>query len=87
MEKSEVIKMGYSIQDYLINNSLSNAKPKDLMTFLIDKGFFNKDHRNGLPLRNILRQLDEENLLYLLPQVRVERKDKNGFWFFNHIKV
>lgn len=87
MEKSEIVKMGYVTQDYLIKNTLNEAKPKDLMPILIEKGFFEQDHGDGLPLRNILRQLDKENMLYLLPQVSVERKDKNRFWFFNPIKV
>ena len=85
-KKQQIIKMGYTIQDYLLTNDLNNAKPKDLMPKLIDKGYFNKDHRNGLPLKNLLRQLDDNNLLYLLPQVSVERKDKNRYWFFNVIK-
>lgn len=79
--------MGYVIQDYIIKNTLSDAKSKDLMPILIKKGFFKQDHRSGLPLRNVLRQLEDENMLYLLPQISVERKDKNRFWFFNSIKV
>lgn len=62
---------------------LENAKPKDLMPVLSEKVFFNKDHRNGLPLRNVLRELDDNDFLYLLPQISVERKDKNRYWFFN----
>lgn len=85
MDKTCVVKMGYAIQEYLSSKMLVDAKPSDLMPILIEKGFFTKDYKNGLPLRNILRQLDEENLLYLLPQVRVERKDVNRFWFFNPI--
>ena len=87
MKNSEIIKMGYAIQEHLNEKSLLNAKPKDLMPMLIEKGFFKQDHRNGLPLRNILRQLDDENLLYLIPQVSVVRKDKNRLWFFNAIEV
>ena len=83
MNKSVIIKMGYVIQDYLLTQKLENAKPKDLMPILIEKGCFNNDHRNGLPLRNLLRQLDDDNRLYLLPQVSVERKETNRFWFFN----
>ncbi|PWK18561.1 type I restriction-modification system subunit M N-terminal domain-containing protein [Xanthomarina spongicola] len=65
----------------------ADVKPKDLMPILIEKGFFNQDLRIGLPLRNVLRDLDEVNLLYLLPQVRVERKETNRFWFFNPLKI
>lgn len=87
MKNSEIVKMGHAIQEHLIDKSLLEAKPKDLMPMLIEKGFFKQDHRNGLPLRKILRQLDDENLLYLIPQVRVVRKDKNRFWFFNATEV
>jgi len=86
MEHAKIIKMGYAIQKLLEEKQLVNAKPKDLMPNLIQKGFFNNDHRNGLPLRNILRDLDDCDMLYLLPQVMVERKETNRFWFFNTIE-
>jgi hypothetical protein len=79
--------LGYAIQEILLKNELSDAKPKDLMEPLIKKGFFKNDHRDGLPLRNILRELDKRNELYLIPQVRVERKDKNRFWYFNPVQL
>ena len=85
MNPSEIVKMGYIIQDYLINNKV-DTKPKDLMPILIEKGYFKNDHRYGLHLRNVLRELDEKNMLYLLPQVRVERKEKNRYWFFNAVE-
>nr|WP_052405029.1 hypothetical protein [Nonlabens ulvanivorans] len=77
------MKIGYTIQEYLINNNQIDIKPKDLMPILIEKGYFKNDHRYGLHLRNVLRELDEKNLLYLLPQVTVERKEINRYWFFN----
>ena len=87
MENSEIIKMGYVIQAFLEKEKLIDAKPKDLMLILIEKGFFKKDYREGLPLREILRDLDSKNELYLLPQVRAERKEKNVSWFFNAIEL
>ncbi|MFL0354748.1 hypothetical protein [Xanthomarina sp. GH4-25] len=87
MEKAQIVKMGYVIQNYLEKTKLVDAKPKDLMPTLIEKGYFKKDHSEGLPLRNVLRDLDEVNLLYLLPQVRVERKETNRFWFFNPLNI
>lgn len=87
LKESEIVKMGYVIQSYLETHKLVDAKPKDLMPVLIEKGYFKKDHRDGLPLRNILRDLDQRDLLYLLPQVRVERKVTNRLWFFNAIKL
>jgi len=87
MEQSEIIKMGYVIQKFLEEEKLEDAKPKDLMPLLIEKGFFNQNHRVGLPLRNLLRDLDAANLLYLIPQVSVIRKEVNRFWCFNTIKI
>ena len=86
MSDKEILLMANAIQVYLEKHKMSNAKPKELMPYLIEKGFFTKDHRNGLPLRKVLRDLDERNELRLLPQVRVERKSKNRYWYFNPIK-
>jgi hypothetical protein len=86
MQNSEIIKMGYVIQSFLAKEKLVDAKPKDLMPILIEKGFFNKDHREGLPLREVLRDLDARNELYFLPQVRADRKNVNVSWFFNSFK-
>lgn len=83
MDNSEIVKMGYIIQDFLLNDKLLDAKPKDLMPILIEKGFFTKDIKEGLPLRDVLRDLDLRNELYLIPQVRADRKEKYTYWFFN----
>lgn len=85
MKESEIIIMGYSIQAFLLKEGLESAKPKDLMSYLIEQGYFTKDHRSGLPLRNVLRKLDDENKLYLLPNVNAERKEVNTFWRFVRI--
>lgn len=79
--------MGYAIQSFIEQEKLVDARPKDLMPLLVEKGFFNKDHRDGLPLRGILRELDSRNELYLLPQVRANRKEKNVSWFFNVLEI
>ena len=53
--------MVYVIQSYLEKERLVDAKHKDLMPILIEKVFFTKDHRGGLPLRKIFRELDSSN--------------------------
>ena len=87
MKNEEIIRIGYVIQDYLTSQKLQDVKPKSLMPLLIEKGFFDKDHRDGLPLRNLLRDLDDKKSLYLLPQVSFEQKEKNRYWFFNAIQL
>ncbi len=81
------ILLGYAIQEILVKEELHDAKPKDLMNKLIEKGFFNKDNREGKPLRDTLRSLDDRNELYFIPQVRVDRKEKNRLWYFNPVKL
>ncbi len=53
-----------------------------LMGLFINKGIFNKDHRNGLPIRNILRKLNNEDRLHDIPYARGELKQKNIYWTF-----
>lgn len=55
---------------------------KNLMPAFIDAGIFEKDHKNGLPIRNVLRDLDRTGQLHLIPYVHAERKVKNTNWFF-----
>ena len=87
MKNKEIVLMGYAIQSYLISQELIDAKPKDLIPELIRLGFFKNDHREGLPFREVLRNLDEKEELFLIPQVRTERKEKNIFWFFNPVQL
>lgn len=54
----------------------------ELMGLFINKGIFNKDHRNGLPIRNILRKLNNEGCLHDIPYARGELKQKNIYWTF-----
>lgn len=54
----------------------------ELMGLFIDKGIFNKDHRNGLPIRNVLRKLNNEGRLHDIPYAHVELKKKNIYWTF-----
>lgn len=76
----------------LINKILSDffADPKnpriipakELMPLFIKRGVFSEDRKNGLPIRNILRELDSRNSLDLIPFVHAERKPTNTNWFF-----
>ena len=55
---------------------------KDVMTDFIRGGIFSKDEKHGLPIRKVLRELDEDGKLDLIPYVYAERKDKNTNWHF-----
>ncbi len=55
------------VRDYFEKNkSVNEVLSKELMPLFIDKGIFTKNHRDGLPIRNLLRELDAENKLNLL---------------------
>ena len=72
------------VRDYFEENpSLKEIAAKDLMPLFIRKGIFIKDHQEGLPIRNLLRELDAANKLYLLRYVKVDRKLINRNWFFS----
>ena len=64
------------------NKSVQLIPAKDMMPYFILSGVFPKDNKNGLPIRNILRRLDENNQLHLIPYVHAERKAANTNWFF-----
>jgi len=68
------------------NPSVSKIHAKDMMPLFISKGIFPNDHRNGLPIRNVLRILDESKDLHLIPYVLAERKSVNTSWYFIPIK-
>lgn len=83
MENAQIVRMGYVIQKYLEQNNLFDAKPPELMSILIENGYFKYDVREGKPLRDVLRKLDDNDMLYLLPQLRVDRMEVNRQWYFN----
>lgn len=73
------------VRDYFNSNpSVKEVPAKDLMQLFVDKGIFNKDYsRPGLPIRNLLRELDKENKLSLLKHCKVIRHAVNRNWYFN----
>ena len=72
------------VRDYFdANPSLNEIAAKDLMPLFIKKGIFPKNHHDGLPIRNLLRELDSENKLHLLRFVKVDRKIVNRNWYFS----
>lgn len=71
------------VRDYFEKSkSVNEMMAKDLMQLFIEKGIFDKDYRNGLPIRNLLRELDAENKLALLKHVKVVRNTINRNWYF-----
>lgn len=83
----KITKINLVLKEYFaLNNSISIIPAKDMMPYFILAGIFPADHRNGLPIRAILRKLDEKNQLRLIPFVLPERKLKNTSWYFRNSK-
>jgi hypothetical protein len=71
------------IRDFFeANPSIIEIPAKELMPVFIQKGIFYKNHRDGLPIRNLLRDLDKENKLSLLKHTKVIRHSANRKWYF-----
>lgn len=67
---------------FTVNKDISVVMAKDLMPQFVKAGIFPADHKKGLPIRNILRKLDADNSLHLIPYALPEHKQKNTSWFF-----
>lgn len=91
IDREVVKKMSTDIQAYLIENNLERVKTKDLMPYLIEKGYFPHDRKKGYPLRQILTDLTKTNELDLIPQAKpeyleVENKKPSTYWYFSPVK-
>jgi hypothetical protein len=83
MDEQKIRKINEVVKDYFSKNpSVDKIQAKDLMPEFIKAGIFTSDHKNGLPIRNLLRELDKANRLDALPNILPERKTKNTYWYF-----
>ena len=80
---SKVEKISKVIEEYFnANASLTIVPVKKLMPAFIKAEIFAKDVKKGLPIRLILRELDETNQLDLMPLVYAERHGEHTYWYF-----
>ncbi|MEA3505039.1 MAG: hypothetical protein U9R32_07570 [Bacteroidota bacterium] len=71
------------IEEYFTQNTSVTIVPaKDLMPAFISAGVFAKDHKNGMPIRKILRELDKTNQLNLIPSIHADRGPHSVYWYF-----
>lgn len=84
MKKADKINLiNAAIEKYFKQNpSVSKVMAKELMALFIREKIFTKDHREGLPIRSLLRDLDDKNELRLIPSVLAERNATNTNWYF-----
>jgi len=79
----DINKINSVIEAYFKNNpSITIVPAKELMPDFIKAGIFEKDNKNGKPIRSVLRALDRSNEMELIPFIHTERKDENIYWYF-----
>lgn len=96
IDREIVKKMSEDVQTYLVENDLTRVKTKDMMPFLIEKGYFPHDRKKGYPIRQILNDLEKSDELALFPQAIAEKleveKEKSKtmkistYWYFSPVK-
>jgi hypothetical protein len=83
-DKIDIINKGIDL--YFKSAKTDTCKSKDLIPTLINLTLFEKDNRKGNPLRTILRQLQKENKLDLIPKLIAVKKKKNTYWTFSNTR-
>jgi hypothetical protein len=85
---SKINQINKVLQEYFeVNKSISVIPAKDMMPYFVLAGVFEKDIKNGKPIREVLRRLDAKNELFKIPFVHAERKDANTNWYFQRSGV
>lgn len=85
ISERRIIRINEVLCDYYSKHPRENKRPaKDFMELFVSEGIFSQDsnERPGLPLRKLLREMDEENACDRIPYLIVERKKDNRFWYF-----
>lgn len=73
---------------FMINKDFNEVPAFELMEYFIEKGIFKKDgDKKGLPIREVLRKLEDNELLsHLLPCVEYKTNGRTK-WFFHSSKA
>lgn len=83
IDQPKIDLINQTIQEWFAKNpDIKKVLAKDLMPEFIKVGIFQKDYQKGLPIRQVLRDLDKEKQLRKIPYTLPERKSKNTNWYF-----
>ncbi|MFZ4799181.1 MAG: hypothetical protein ACOYMA_16895 [Bacteroidia bacterium] len=78
----KALKIKKVVSEYFDNSTETTVMAKDLMKLFIAKGIFTKDHQEGFPIREFLRELEKDKNLKLIPQAHFLQKEQNKNWYF-----
>lgn len=79
----KILAVNRVVKDYFKKHpEVTKIPAKDMMAYFIDHQIFSKDYKNGLPIRELLRDIDKLNQLKAIPFVLAKRGNSNTNWFF-----
>lgn len=78
----KALRIKRTVEEYFKNSTETKIQAKELMNLFIKKEIFTSNNKDGLPIRDFLRLLDENKQLNLIPQIFFEQKAQNKNWFF-----
>lgn len=78
----KALRIKRAVIEYFENSTETKVQAKELMNLFISKKIFTTNHKDGLPIRDFLRLLDQNEQLNLIPQVLFEQKNQNKNWYF-----
>ena len=79
----KITKINLVLKDYFdLNKTVKKIPARDMMSYFVLAGVFSKDEKNGLPISILLRKLDANNQLQLIPFVFADRKSVYTKWYF-----
>lgn len=82
MNEETIAQINTIIAEYFETHTAVDWIPaKEIMPELVKAGIFKKDEKSGMPLRKVLRALDEKEALDQIPFVHPERTEKNTYWY------
>jgi len=82
-EEEKVKQINSVISGYFEDSTKEDSiAVKELMPDFIKAGIFTKDQKNGLPIRKVLRALDEQKALDKIPNAHPERREQHTYWYF-----
>jgi len=86
-EIKKALKIKNAVQKYLEQTKKVNLRSTDVFPFLVRRGLYEKDYRNGLYFRQFLKKLYKANMLRsLIPQCKYVpgiNGEIYGEWYFN----
>ena len=79
----KITKINFVLKDYFdLNKTVRKIPARDMMSYFVLAGVITKDEKNGLPISILLRKLDANNQLQLIPFVFADRKSVYTKWYF-----